>query len=91
MSHRCFFGFSLDNSSLTVVTTIGPKSKDEVLSTLSLIFRKLGRCLYFSIAISKGFSRWPVALEFTRGDIKCIYNVGEEFIKGFSSYNFISN
>ena len=41
MKHKCFFGFSLDNSLLTAATVTSPNSKDETLSTLSLIFRML--------------------------------------------------
>ena len=62
MSHVCFFGVSLNISLPTVVTVTGLNSKDEALSTLSLIFRMRWRSLYFSTTTSKRFSRWPVVL-----------------------------
>ena len=37
MNHRCFFGFSLDISPLTVVIVTDSNSKDEVLSTFLVL------------------------------------------------------
>ena len=69
------------------------KSKDETLSTFSLIFRMLG---VMSTFFNSNFNKIQqvaccARYEFTRGDINCIYHVGEEFSKDLSYYNFISN